>query len=40
MGEEIKMAVWLQSEHEWKQKQTIHSAGSRVCYDYYFLQKQ
>lgn len=33
------MALWLRSEYEWKKKQTIHWAGSRVCYDYYFLEK-
>lgn len=36
-GEEIQMALWLRSEFEWKEKQTIHWAGSRICYDYYFL---
>lgn len=37
MGEETQMALWLRSEHEWKEKQTIRWAGSRMCYDYYFL---
>lgn len=37
MGEEIQMALWLRSQHEWKEQQTIHWAGSRMCYDYYFL---
>lgn len=27
------MALWLCSENEWEKKQTIHWAGSRVCYD-------